>query len=166
MINVKNEETKCGLSLKVFSLWTSLSTEMFLIKANKLLLFKQSLTTNAYALPMPSEAPVTTKTEMGTRTSVINGFNHLSNSHAFFILNTGGALCRNSTMSSPLPCCQRKPRTVFVFVSIYAEPNLSCSYGLYWYSMFPSSDKEFAEEKTRTACFQWFPTLPSPPDPD
>lgn len=100
-------------------------------KSKQGLLFKQSLTTNAYALPMPSEAPVTTKTEMGTRTSVINGFNHLSNSCAFFILNTGGALSRNSTMSFPLLCCQRNPRTVFVFVSVYTEPNLSCSYGLY-----------------------------------
>ena len=118
-----NVETQFVLSLKIFSLWTSLSTKMFLIKANKHCYSNNHLLQMhmLFLCLLKLRSPLKQRGGQG----LVLFMAHLSNSSAVFILNTGGALSRNSATSSPFPCCQRNPRTVCVcFCLHWTQPIL------------------------------------------
>lgn len=109
------------------------------------------LTSSAYALPRPSEAPVTTKTRM-QRWREWTFLHHL--------LSTPGALwhwVKAALHHSPSYCCQAIPTILFVFVFSNPDPSRPKR----TYSLFLSSDKWITETRT---CWSFWVSLPCPFD--
>lgn len=160
---MKCRDTICPILENIFTLNQFKYKNVF-NKSKQALLFKQSLTTNAYALPMPSEAPVTTKTERGTGTGVIHG--SLIKLKCSFHSKHWGRFESKLRYVISLPLLSEKSQDCLCLFLFTLNPTYPVLTDCTDTACSPVLIKNLLRNKTRTACFQWFPTLPIPPDPD